>query len=63
MCVPPSGFIEKCVTFARSYIDRQIGNYASVMKRYIVLLTALVISHFAMAQDFKPMEHNGSVMT
>ena len=29
------------------------------MKRYIVLLTALVISHFAMAQDFKPMEHNG----
>ena len=27
------------------------------MKRYIVLLTALVISHFAMAQDFKPMEH------
>ena len=25
ICVPPSGFIEKCVTFARSYIDRQIG--------------------------------------
>ena len=29
------------------------------MKRYIVLLTALVASLFAMAQDFKPMEHNG----
>jgi len=29
------------------------------MKRHIVFLTALVISLFAMAQDFKPMEHNG----
>jgi predicted peptidase len=29
------------------------------MKRYIVLLTALVTSLFAMAQNFKPMEHDG----
>ncbi len=29
------------------------------MKRYIIFLTALVICHFAMAQDSKPMEHDG----
>ena len=40
-------------------MDKEIGIYASVMKRYIVLLTALVTSLFAMAQNFKPMEHDG----
>ena len=41
MCVPPSGFIEKCVTFARSYIDRQIGICMIVV---VIISLALIVA-------------------